>query len=95
MGFFERYLTLWVALCIVAGIALGHLLPDVFQSIGRMEIAQVNLPVAVLIWLMIIPMLPTRCRALRCRAVGADRREQLFRAGGGWRECGRYFDVAG
>jgi ACR3 family arsenite transporter len=57
MGFFERYLTLWVALCIVAGIALGHLLPGVFQSIGRMEIAQVNLPVAVLIWLMIIPML--------------------------------------
>ncbi|MCB1802689.1 MAG: ACR3 family arsenite efflux transporter [Gammaproteobacteria bacterium] len=57
MGFFERYLTLWVALCIVAGIIFGHLLPDVFQSIGRMEVAQVNLPVAVLIWLMIIPML--------------------------------------
>jgi len=57
MGFFERYLTLWVALCIVAGILLGHHLPSVFQSIGRMEIAQVNLPVAVLIWLMIIPML--------------------------------------
>ena len=57
MGFFERYLTLWVALCIVAGIVLGHQLPSLFQSIGRMEIAQVNLPVAVLIWLMIIPML--------------------------------------
>jgi len=57
MGFFERYLTLWVALCIVAGIVLGHHLPGLFQSIGRMEIAQVNLPVAVLIWLMIIPML--------------------------------------
>ncbi len=57
MGFFERYLTLWVALCIVAGIALGHLLPGLFESIGRLEIAQVNLPVAVLIWLMIIPML--------------------------------------
>jgi len=57
MGFFERYLTLWVALCIVAGVVLGHLLPSFFQSIGRMEIAQVNLPVAVLIWLMIIPML--------------------------------------
>ena len=57
MGFFERYLTLWVALCIVAGIVLGHQLPGLFQSIGRMEIAQVNLPVAVLIWLMILPML--------------------------------------
>lgn len=57
MGLFERYLTLWVLLCIVAGIALGSLLPAVFQAIGRMEVAQVNLPVAVLIWLMIIPML--------------------------------------
>jgi len=57
MGFFERYLTLWVALCIVAGIALGHLLPDTFQAIGGLELAQVNMPVALLIWLMIIPML--------------------------------------
>jgi len=63
MGFFERYLTLWVALCIVAGIVLGHFLPSafflpgLFQTIGKLEIAQVNLPVAVLIWLMIIPML--------------------------------------
>ncbi|MGD8926754.1 MAG: ACR3 family arsenite efflux transporter [Thioalkalispiraceae bacterium] len=57
MGFFERYLTLWVFLCIVIGIALGHFLPDTFQSIGGLEIAKVNLPVAVLIWLMIIPML--------------------------------------
>jgi ACR3 family arsenite transporter len=57
MSTFERYLTLWVALCIAAGVALGLLLPDVFQAIGRAEIAQVNLPVAVLIWLMIIPML--------------------------------------
>lgn len=57
LGFFERYLTLWVALCIVAGIVLGHFLPGLFQTIGRLEIAQVNLPVAVLIWLMIIPML--------------------------------------
>jgi ACR3 family arsenite transporter len=54
---FERYLTLWVAACIVAGIALGHLLPGVFQVIGSAEIAKVNMPVAVLIWLMIIPML--------------------------------------
>jgi ACR3 family arsenite transporter len=54
---FERYLTLWVALCIVAGIALGHLMPGVFQAIGAAEIAKVNLPVAALIWLMIVPML--------------------------------------
>ncbi|PVV12958.1 MAG: arsenical-resistance protein [gamma proteobacterium symbiont of Ctena orbiculata] len=57
MGFFERYLTLWVALCIVAGILFGHLMPGLFQTVGRLEVAQVNLPVAVLIWLMIIPML--------------------------------------
>lgn len=57
MSPFERYLTLWVALCIVAGIALGHLMPGVFQAIGTAEIARVNLPVAVLIWLMVIPML--------------------------------------
>ena len=57
MSKFERYLTLWVALCIVAGIALGHLMPSVFQAIGGAEIARVNLPVAALIWLMIVPML--------------------------------------
>jgi arsenite transporter len=57
LGLFERYLTVWVALCIIAGIALGHWFPAPFQTIGRLEIAQVNLPVAVLIWLMIIPML--------------------------------------
>jgi arsenite transporter len=57
MSAFERYLTVWVALCIVAGVALGQFLPGVFQVIGGAEIAQVNLPVAGLIWLMIIPML--------------------------------------
>jgi len=57
MSLFERYLTVWVGLCIVAGIALGHWFPGPFQTIGQMEVAQVNLPVAVLIWLMIIPML--------------------------------------
>lgn len=57
MSSFERYLTVWVGLCIVAGIALGHFFPAFFQSIGAAEIAKVNLPVAVLIWLMIIPML--------------------------------------
>ena len=57
LNVFERYLTLWVFLCIVAGIVLGQLLPGPVQAIGRMEIAQVNLPVGVLIWVMIIPML--------------------------------------
>jgi ACR3 family arsenite transporter len=57
MSIFERYLTLWVAACIIVGVALGHLFPPVFQAIGGMEVARVNLPVAVLIWLMIIPML--------------------------------------
>jgi ACR3 family arsenite transporter len=57
MSTFERYLTLWVGLCIVAGIALGHLIPGVFHAIGAAEIAKVNLPVAALIWLMIVPML--------------------------------------
>ena len=57
MGFFERYLTLWVALCIVAGIGLGHWIPQTFQGIAQLELAKINLPVALLIWLMIIPML--------------------------------------
>ena len=57
MGFFERYLTFWVALCIIAGIVLGHVFTAPFRLIGQMEVAQVNLPVAALIWLMIIPML--------------------------------------
>lgn len=57
MSTFERYLTVWVALCIVLGIALGWLMPGVFQAIGAAEIANVNLPVALLVWLMIIPML--------------------------------------
>jgi arsenite transporter len=57
MSVFERYLTVWVFLCIVAGIALGQLLPGAFQAIGRMEVAQVNVPVGLLIWVMIVPML--------------------------------------
>ena len=57
MSLFERYLTVWVFLCIIAGIALGQALPGAFQTIGRMEIARVNLPVGLLIWVMIIPML--------------------------------------
>ncbi len=57
MGVFERFLTLWVALCIVAGIALGQLIPAVFHLLGDATVAQVNIPVAVLVWLMIVPML--------------------------------------
>ena len=57
MSLFERYLSLWVGLCIVAGLGLGHLFPGVFQTIAAQEVAQVNLPVAALIWLMIVPML--------------------------------------
>ncbi|MBI1209684.1 MAG: ACR3 family arsenite efflux transporter [Azospirillum sp.] len=57
IGYFERNLTLWVALCIVAGVALGHWLPGLFGAIAGAELARVNLPVAVLVWVMIIPML--------------------------------------
>jgi arsenite transporter len=57
MSVFERYLTVWVFLCIIAGISFGQLLPGLFQAIGRMEVAKVNLPVGILIWVMIIPML--------------------------------------
>ena len=57
MSLFERYLTVWVFLCILAGILLGQLMPGVFAAVSAMEVAKVNLPVAVLVWLMIIPML--------------------------------------
>ena len=57
LGTFERYLTIWVALCIIAGIMLGQLFPAPFHALGRMNVAEVNIPVAVLIWLMIVPML--------------------------------------
>ena len=57
MSLFERYLTLWVFLCIIAGVLLGHLFPGVFAVISGLEVAKVNLPVALLIWLMIVPML--------------------------------------
>ncbi len=57
IGFFERYLTVWVALCIVLGILLGQALPGVFQGIASLEVANVNIPVGMLIWVMIIPML--------------------------------------
>lgn len=57
MNLFERYLSIWVFLCIVAGIALGHVAPEAFAGIASAEVANVNLPVAALIWLMIVPML--------------------------------------
>ena len=57
MNLFERYLTLWVFLCIIAGVLLGQFLPGVFQAIASLEIARVNIPVGVLVWVMIIPML--------------------------------------
>ncbi len=57
MGMFESYLTLWVALCIVIGIALGQSVPGAFHALGAATVAEVNLPVAVLVWLMIVPML--------------------------------------
>jgi len=57
LGIFERWLSLWVALCIIAGIGLGRFVPAPFHALGRMNLAQVNIPVAVLVWLMIVPML--------------------------------------
>ena len=57
IGGFERWLTLWVFLCIVAGIILGQVFPGFFQTVGQLEIARVNIPVGVLIWVMIVPML--------------------------------------
>ena len=67
---FERYLTVWVFLCIVIGIALGQFLPGVFQVIGAFSVAQVNLPVGLLIWIMIIPMLVCS-GSRRSRSLGA------------------------
>ncbi len=57
MGFFEKYLTLWVAICIVIGVSLGYFFSNAFQVIGNIQLAKINLPVAALIWLMIIPMM--------------------------------------
>jgi len=70
IGFFERWLTLWVLLCIVAGVALGELAPAPFRALGRLELARVNIPVGILIWVMIIPML----LRIDFRAMGEVRR---------------------
>ena len=56
LGFFERYLSLWFALCIVVGIGLGAVMPGLFRLLGAAHLAKVNRPVALLIWLMIIPL---------------------------------------
>ena len=56
-GFFERYLTIWVALCIIVGIAVGQWLPIVPETLGKWEYTNVSIPIAVLIWLMIYPMM--------------------------------------
>ena len=70
MSVFERFLTVWVALCIVVGVVLGHLLPDAFRAVAALEYARVNIPMAALIWLMIIPML-VRIDFTSLRQVGA------------------------
>src|SRR5690606_24745409 len=57
ISFFERYLTVWVAACIVIGIVLGQLLPGLFHVVAKLAVAKVNIPVGVLLWVMIIPML--------------------------------------
>ena len=57
IGFFEKYLTIWVALCIVIGIAVGQWLPVIPQTLSKLEYANVSIPVAILIWLMIYPMM--------------------------------------
>ncbi len=70
MSIFERYLTLWVAICIAVGIAAGHFFPGAFEALGALEYARVNLPMAGLIWLMIIPML-VRIDFMSLRRVGS------------------------
>lgn len=57
ISFFQRYLTVWVLLCMAAGILIGHLIPEVPEALGRMEIAGISIPIAILIWIMIYPMM--------------------------------------
>ena len=83
MGTFERFLTVWVLLCIGAGIGLGQLAPGLFHAIGAATVAQVNLPVAALIWLMIVPML-LKIDLGSLRLVGAHWRGILATVGVNW-----------
>lgn len=83
LGVFERWLTLWVALCIIAGVVLGRVLPSAFHTLGNATVAQVNLPVAALIWLMIIPML-LKVDPAALREVGAHWRGIATTVGVNW-----------
>ncbi len=83
LGFFERFLTLWVTLCIIGGIALGHLAPALFHAIGAATVAQVNLPVAALVWVMIIPML-LKIDPAALREVGTHWRGIAITVGVNW-----------
>ncbi len=83
MSVFERFLTVWVALCILVGIGLGQFVPGVFHAIGSATVAQVNLPVAALIWLMIVPML-LKIDLGSLRQVGAHWRGILATVGVNW-----------
>lgn len=83
IGLFERYLTLWVGLCIMVGILLGRLLPGAFHALGAAEIAQVNLPIAILVWLMIVPML-LKVDLAALRSVGAHWRGIAATVGINW-----------
>ncbi len=83
MGTFERFLTVWVLLCIIAGIGLGQLAPGAFHAIGAATVAQVNLPVAALIWLMIVPML-LKIDLGSLRQVGGHWRGVLATVGVNW-----------
>ncbi len=83
LGIFERWLTLWVGVCIVAGVTLGRMAPSLFQAIGDATIAQVNLPVAILVWLMIIPML-LKIDPAALREIGAHWRGIATTVGVNW-----------
>ncbi len=83
MNVFERYLTLWVALCMAAGIALGWLVPGPFQMLGRATVAEINIPIAVLVWLMIVPML-MRIDPAALRQVGRHWRGITVTLGVNW-----------
>jgi ACR3 family arsenite transporter len=83
MNLFERFLTLWVALCIVVGILLGQVVPGVFHALGNATVAQVNLPVAVLVWLMVVPML-LKIDPAALRAVGRHWRGIAATVGVNW-----------
>jgi ACR3 family arsenite transporter len=83
LGLFERWLTLWVALCIIAGIVFGQMMPGLFKHIGNATVAEVNLPVAVLVWLMIVPML-LKIDPAALREVGGHWRGIVTTVGVNW-----------